>query len=111
MQPNYLQHQNDLELMLEGARMSREIFLQPEFDSIRTSFIFPEKTELSREDQIDFIRRKAETIYHPVGTCKMGVDDMAVVDPELKVRGLEGLRVIDASVMPTLIVVAPSSGR
>jgi choline dehydrogenase-like flavoprotein len=51
----------------------------------------------------DHIRSRADTIYHPVGTCKMGDDDMAVVDAELKVHGLEGLRVIDASIMPTLI--------
>ncbi|MBO7942146.1 glucose-methanol-choline oxidoreductase, partial [Streptomyces sp. S9] len=50
-----------------------------------------------------FVRAKAESIYHPVGTCRMGSDDAAVVDPHLRVRGVEGLRVIDASVMPTLI--------
>ena len=52
---------------------------------------------------VDFIRRKAETIYHPVGTCRMGADADSVVDPQLRVRGVQGLRVVDASVMPTLI--------
>jgi choline dehydrogenase len=52
---------------------------------------------------IDFIRRKAETIYHPVGTCRMGEDQMAVTDPELRVQGMQNLRVIDASVMPRLL--------
>ncbi len=51
----------------------------------------------------DHIRSRADTIYHPVGTCRMGVDDLAVADPQLRVRGLEGLRIVDASVMPTLI--------
>ncbi len=103
IQPNYLQNPNDLELMLEAARMSMEIFRQPDFDAIRDGFIFPESTSLSRDEQIDFIRRKAETIYHPIGTCKMGNDDMAVVDSNLKVHGVENLRVVDASIMPELV--------
>src|SRR5512132_1864702 len=57
----------------------------------------------SDEQLMNHIRNRADTIYHPVGTCKMGVDDMAVVDPQLRVRGLQGLRVVDASIMPTLI--------
>jgi choline dehydrogenase-like flavoprotein len=59
--------------------------------------------DMSDEEWTRHIRARADTIYHPVGTCKMGVDDLAVVDPDLKVRGLEGLRVVDASVMPTLV--------
>ena len=56
------------------------------------------------DDAVDeFIRAKAETIYHPVGTCKMGRDDMAVVDQHLQVHGIDGLRVVDASIMPTLV--------
>jgi choline dehydrogenase len=103
MQPNYLQDPNDLELMLEGARMAREIFLQPGFDAIRNGFIFPESSDPTSDEQIDFIKRKSETVYHPVGTCKMGNDAMAVVDSDLKVHGVENLRVVDASIMPELI--------
>jgi choline dehydrogenase len=103
IQANYLESDNDLALMVEGVRMSREIFNASAFDAYRGDEIYP-GAELQEEQQvIDFIRRKAETIYHPIGTCKMGQDPMAVVDPELRVHGLEGLRVIDASVMPQLI--------
>ena len=103
LQPNYLQDPRDLELMLEGARLAKEIFMQPGFSSIRTGFIFPEESVRSREQHIDFIRRKAETVYHPVGTCKMGNDTMAVVDSDLKVHGIENLRVVDSSIMPELV--------
>ena len=103
MQPNYLEDPRDLELMLECARLSREIFKQPAFDSIRNGFIFPESPVESREQQVDFIRRKAESVYHPVGTCKMGNDAMAVVGSDLKVHGMENLRIADASIMPELI--------
>jgi len=103
MQPNYLQDPRDLELMLEGARMAKQIFMQPAFDPIRDAFIFPETPVQSRDEQIDFIKRKAETVYHPVGTCKMGNDAMAVVDSELRVHGLENLRIADASIMPELV--------
>ena len=103
IQPNYLQSKYDLEVMLECARWSKEIFNQTSFDPYRDGFIFPEDSVRTREEQIDFIRRKAETIYHPIGTCKMGDDPMAVVDTDLKVHGIEKLRVVDASIMPTLI--------
>lgn len=103
IQPNYLQSEHDLEMMLECARWSKEIFNQDAFDEYRDGFIFPEETVQSKAEQIDFIRRKAETIYHPIGTCKMGDDPMAVVNSDLKVHGLENLHVVDASIMPTLI--------
>jgi choline dehydrogenase len=103
MQPNYLDDPRDLELMLECVRLSKDIFMQPAFDSIRDGFIFPEEFVNSRDEEIDFIRRKAETVYHPAGTCKMGNDSMAVVDSDLKVHGLEKLRVVDASIMPELV--------
>ena len=103
IQPNYLQDPRDLELMLEGAGLARKIFMQSAFDPIRDGFIFPEASVHTKDVQIDFIRRKAETVYHPVGTCKMGDDPMAVVDSDLKVHGVGNLRVVDASIMPELV--------
>ncbi|MCB1560838.1 MAG: choline dehydrogenase [Xanthomonadales bacterium] len=93
----------DLERLLEAVRISRDILAQPAFAPYRGEEIFPGDALTTREQLIDFIRRKAETIYHPVGTCRMGSDASAVVDPQLRVRGVDGLRVVDASVMPKLI--------
>jgi choline dehydrogenase len=93
----------DLDVMLEGARIARELLAQPSFDPYRGAPIFPARNDCSDAELVEFIRAKAETIYHPVGTCRMGSDEQSVVDPQLRVRGVEGLRVIDASVMPTLI--------
>jgi choline dehydrogenase len=93
----------DLRMLVEAAKLSREILSQPAFDAFRGVEIFPGVDVQNDAQLIDFIRRKAETIYHPVGTCRMGSDPDSVVDPDLRVRGIEGLRVVDASVMPTLI--------
>ena len=95
----------DLQMMLECVRMSREIFAQPAFEPFRGEEIFPGEQVQDDAALVEFIRRKAESIYHPVGTCRIGSadDPMAVVDPELRVRGVQGLRVVDASVMPKLI--------
>jgi len=103
IQPNYLQDSRDLELMLTGAELARTLFEQKAFDGLRDHFIFPESSIHSKDGYIDYIRRKAETVYHPVGTCKMGNDPMAVVDSDLKVHGIENLRVVDASIMPELV--------
>ncbi len=100
---NYLSEPEDLEMMLECIKLSRRILEQPAFRAFRAHEINPGNDINERDDLIDFIRTKAETIYHPVGTCRMGSDPHAVVDPQLKVRGLEGLRVVDASIMPTLV--------
>jgi choline dehydrogenase len=93
----------DLKMMVEAARLSREILRQPAFDRWRRAPIFPEREDLDDAGLEAFVRAKAETIYHPVGTCRMGNDDAAVVDPQLRLRGIDGLRVVDASVMPTLV--------
>src|SRR5690606_9786807 len=75
---------------------------QPAFDPYRGAPIFPAAADLDDAGLADFIRAKAESVYHPAGTCRMGSDEGAVVDPELRVRGVDGLRVVDASVMPVL---------
>ncbi|NOT87223.1 MAG: choline dehydrogenase [Lysobacter sp.] len=93
----------DLKMMVECAKISREILAQKAFDRYRGAPIFPTRTDLDDAGLIEFIRAKAESVYHPIGTCRMGSDIDAVVDPSLRVNGVEGLRVIDASVMPCLI--------
>jgi choline dehydrogenase-like flavoprotein len=92
----------DLRRMIEAARLSRLIFSQAPFDAFRGAEIHPGAQAGSDAELAAFARRKAETVYHPVGTCRMGNDDGAVVDSELRVHGITGLRVVDASVMPTL---------
>ena len=93
----------DLKMTVECAKVSREILAQKAFDPYRGAPIFPARDDLSDAELVEFVRAKAETVYHPIGTCRMGSDAGSVVDPDLRVRGVEGLRVIDASVMPNLI--------
>ena len=93
----------DLKMMVEGARLSRQILARDAFAPYRGEEIFPGVDANSDADLAAFVRRKAETIYHPVGTCRMGADEASVVDGELRVRGIDGLRVVDASIMPTLV--------
>jgi len=104
--PRFLSHEDDLETLVRGFRLVRRIFAQPAFapygggDPKRELYHGEARTD---DDIRAAIRAHADTIYHPVGTCRMGSDDSTVVDPQLRVRGVEGLRVIDASVMPTLV--------
>jgi choline dehydrogenase len=103
IQPNYLEAEEDRRAMREGTKIARDIFAQAAFDPYRGPELMP-GAHVRTDEQIDaWVRRTAETIYHPVGTAKMGKDSEAVVDAELKVYGLQGLRVVDASVMPTLV--------
>ena len=101
---NYLSDADgyDLKLLVEGVKLSREIFAARAFDAYRGPEIFPGAEAKSEAEIVAFIRRMAETVYHPVGTCRMGNDAGAVVDAELRVRDVPGLRVVDASVMPCL---------
>jgi choline dehydrogenase len=103
LQPNYLTTEDDRADMRACVRLTREIFAQSGFDPYRGSEMAPGASVRS-DDEIDaFIRAKADSAYHPSCTCKMGVDEMAVVDPETRVRGLDGLRVVDASIMPSIV--------
>lgn len=99
----YLTDPEDIEHMLRGVRLARRIFAARAFDAYRGVEIVPGRDVQSDDDLRHFIRSKAETIYHPVGTCKMGSDPLAVVDAGLRVHGLSGLRVVDASIMPLLV--------
>jgi choline dehydrogenase len=100
-----LHHPDDQKVMIDGVRRARKILAAPSFEKYQSWEIGPGPDVKTDEQILTFIRKKAETIYHPVGTCKMGdVEEMmTVVDPELKVKGMKGLRVVDASVMPTLV--------
>jgi choline dehydrogenase len=103
--PHYLEHEYDAQIMLEGVKLARRILNAPAFARFRGPEVDPGDGVRSDADLLAFIREKAETIYHPAGTCRIGPasDPAAVVDTELKVHGMEGLRVVDASVMPVLI--------
>jgi choline dehydrogenase-like flavoprotein len=101
--PKFLEDPRDIETMIRGARMMREIMMAPPLAAYIDKEMFGTARATTDGDWEAHIRARADTIYHPVGTCKMGVDDMAVVDPLLRVRGMEGLRVVDASIMPTLV--------
>jgi len=101
--PNYLSAREDLELLIQGVRLSREIAATAPLSRYRGKELRPGAGATSDEQIAADIRQHLSTIFHPVGTCKMGIDAMAVVDPELKVRGIDGLRVVDASIMPRII--------
>ncbi|HYM36439.1 MAG TPA: GMC oxidoreductase, partial [Steroidobacteraceae bacterium] len=100
---NYLQRGRDMKMALEAVRISREILNAAPFATHRGEELFPGAAMQTNAELTEFIRRKAESIYHPVGTCRMGNDSNSVVDSDLRVRGVEALRVVDASIMPTLI--------
>lgn len=99
---NYLSAESDTRVIAEGVRLSRELAHTRAFAQYRGDELHPGAHVKSHEEVVDFIRAEAQTLYHPVGTCKMGNDALAVVDPQLRVRGIEGLRVVDASIMPRI---------
>jgi choline dehydrogenase len=102
IQPNFLEEESDLITLIKGGRKAIEVLESEAFDKYRSKIITPPDRS-SDEAFADHIRKRLETIYHPVGTCKMGNDETSVVDDQLRVHGIENLRVIDASIMPTIV--------
>jgi choline dehydrogenase-like flavoprotein len=100
--PNFLAAAQDMDLLLEGARIVRRILAAPALAGFGGRPLHGTGAE-DDEGLRALIRAHADTIYHPVGTCRMGAGANAVVDPRLRVRGVQGLRVADASIMPTLV--------
>jgi choline dehydrogenase len=100
--PNYLDAEADVDALVEGLRRAREIARAGPFDEVRGEEVWPGADRTTDEELAEHLRETCHTVYHPVGTCKMGDDDAAVVDDQLRVHGVEGLRVVDASVMPTI---------
>ena len=103
--PNYLSEEEDVIDTRNAFRETRRILMQPAFDPYRGEPSKPDpEFNVDDDDELDnWVRETGETLYHPVSTCKMGSDEMSVVDDKLKVHGIDGLRVVDASIMPTLI--------
>jgi choline dehydrogenase-like flavoprotein len=100
---NFLADQQDQNVLVEAVKKAREILASPKFDHLRGEEMAPGNAVQTDTQILDYLRQTATTVYHPVGTCKMGIDDMAVVDPAtLKVKGMANLRVMDASVMPRI---------
>jgi choline dehydrogenase len=101
--PNYLSTGEDLRSLRAGVKAVRDVFAQAAFDPFRGVELLPGENCRSDADLDSFVRRNAETIYHPVGSAKMGCDSESVVDLALKVHGIDALRVVDASIMPDLV--------
>jgi choline dehydrogenase-like flavoprotein len=99
--PAFLSHPDDLAVLMRGARITEAMLESAILAPWRGKRLYPH--DGSDQGLAAAIRAHADTIYHPVGTCRMGQDDLAVTDPTLRVHGLQGLRVVDASVMPALI--------
>jgi choline dehydrogenase len=100
--PNFLHEKEDRDTLIAGMRVARDVVAAEPLAAHVVEEVTPGAALRSDAELLDYARRTGATVYHPVGTCKMGSDPMAVVDEALRVRGLEGLRVVDASVMPRL---------
>ena len=101
--PNYLSAEEDQKVVVDAVKVARRIAEAKPLAEVITGEYVPGEQFQTDEELLDAARQFSQTIYHPVGTCKMGSDDMAVVDAQLRVHGLKGLRVVDASIMPTIV--------
>ena len=100
--PNFLADEQDLEDLVQGFKLTQKLMQSPALSEIYKQDLFTADVK-SDDDIRAILRQRVDTVYHPVGSCKMGVDDMAVVNPQLQVYGIQNLRVVDASIMPNVI--------
>ena len=101
--PNYLAAKADRDRLVQGVKLAREIFATRAFSDWAGEELLPGHDVGNSDDDLNaFVTRKADSYHHQAGSCRMGLDELAVVDPELRVHGIEGLRVADASVMPAV---------
>ena len=101
--PQFFTDERDLAALVRGFREVRRLMDSPKFDKLRGPEVVPGREFANDDELADWVRDTASTIFHPVGTCRMGSDPGSVVDPELRVRGIDGLRVADAAIMPTIV--------
>ncbi|OJU03294.1 MAG: alanine-phosphoribitol ligase [Rhizobium sp. 63-7] len=101
--PNFLADPEDVRISAEGVKISQEIFSQPSLQKYIKTLRFPDRDVRTHEDYVAYTRQYGRTSYHPTCTCKIGRDEMSVVDPQLRVHGLDGIRICDSSTMPSLV--------
>jgi choline dehydrogenase len=101
--PQLLSHSDDVATLLRGFKLGRQISRAPSFARYKAHEVQPGTAAQDDAALIDYIRRAASTVHHPCGSCRMGTDGDAVVDPQLRVHGIEGLRVADASIFPSVV--------
>ena len=102
LNPNFLGDDRDVEDLVKGFKLTRQLMQDPVLAEMYKEDLFTSNVKTD-EDIREILRNRVDTVYHPVGSCKMGIDEMAVVDPELRVYGIQNLRVIDASIMPSVV--------
>jgi choline dehydrogenase len=100
--PNYLGDRSDLDRLVQAVELSRDIFGTSAFREVLAGELVPGPDVTDKKELAAFVRAKADSYHHQAGSCRMGIDDLAVVDPLLRVHGVSGLRVVDASVMPAV---------